>query len=367
MQNILFVCNTYYQLIMAINMRITLFKNDKATLLLSNHSKNADVIVQNLKKLQVFDKTEYIKTKNIDYGNRNKLNNLYDYLKLIFGKNKEIKDLVSDRKYNKFLYFNQNLSSNLIFNILAQANKYIEACQFEEGILSYPNIEGNNLRDLKFGRTKLWCTLRRIFSKPVLIKSTKKVYCLYPDLYFGKLLVEKIPSIKTDSELTNILKKVFNVDIDKKSYKEKYIYFSSICDFEGGKPIGEFELIKNIAHLVGKDNLLIKIHPRDVRDIYKKEGLKIAQASSIPWEVIQLLYDFEDKVFLTATSSSVLMSAAITGKSTKAFYLYKLCNIKNNYIAENTVFSLEMYLKNFESNKIFSNIIIAKNIEEILH
>ena len=28
---------------------------------------------------------------------------------------------------------------------------------------------------------------------------------------------------------------------------------------------------------------------------------------------------------------------------------------------------LEMYLKNFESNKIFSNIIIAKNIEEILH
>ena len=47
MQNILFVCNTYYQLIMAINMRITLFKNDKVTLLLSNHSKNADVITQN--------------------------------------------------------------------------------------------------------------------------------------------------------------------------------------------------------------------------------------------------------------------------------------------------------------------------------
>ena len=92
-----------------------------------------------------------------------------------------------------------------------------------------------------------------------MIESTKKVYCLYPDLYFGKLLVEKIPAIKTDSELINILKKVFNVDIDKKSYKEKYIYFSSICDFEGGKPIGEFELIKNIAHLVGKDNLLIKI------------------------------------------------------------------------------------------------------------
>lgn len=367
MQNILFVCNTYYQLIMAINMRITLFKNDKVTLLLSNHSKNADVITQNLKNLQVFDKTEYIKTKDIDYGNKNKLNNLYDYLKLIFGKNKKIKDLVFDTKYNKFLYFNQNLSSNLIFNILVQSNKYIETYQFEEGILSYPNIKGNNLRDLKFGRTKLWCILRKIFSKPILIENTKKVFCLYPDLYFGKLAVEKIPVIKTDGELTNILKRVFNVDINKKYYQEKYIYFSSICDFEGGKPIGEFKLIKNIAQLVGKDNLLIKLHPRDVRDIYKKEGLKIAQASSIPWEVMQLLYDFEDKVFLTATSSSVLMSAAITGKSMKAFYLYKLCNIKNNYIAENTVFSLEMYLKNFESNKIFSNIIIAKNIEEILH
>lgn len=366
MQNILFVCNTYYQLIMAINMRLSLFQDDKVTVLVSDHSKDAGKIVENLKHLQIFDKTEYIKTKYIDYRNENKVDNLYDYLKLILRGNNDIKNLIFDRKYKKFFYFNQNLSSNLIFNILTQSNKYIEACQFEEGILSYPNIEGNNLRYLKFGRTKLWCILRKICSKPILIERTKKVFCLYPDLYFGKLLIEKIPAIKNNSELTNILKKVFNVDINEQSYQEKYIYFSSICDFEGGQPIGELELIKNIAQIVGKDNLLIKVHPRDVRDIYKKEGLKIAQVSSVPWEVIQLLYNFNDKIFLTATSSSVLMGAAITGKDTKAFYLYKICNIKDNYIAKSTVASLEMYFNKFKSKNIFSNIIIAKNIEEIL-
>ena len=174
--------------------------------------------------------------------------------------------------------------------------------------------------------------------------------------------------MQNNSYIKSILATIFDVkNNNKSSYNEKYIYFSSICDFEGGEAIGELKLIRKIANIVGKDNLLIKIHPRDVRDVYKKEGLKIDKSSSVPWEVIQLLYDFKDKVFLTATSSSVLMSNAITGKHIKSFYLYPACSIKNNYIATKVVNALEVYFNQFANKEIFENITVTDNLNDILN
>ena len=167
-----YVCNTYYQLIMAIDMRLTLFKNDKVTLLLSDHSSNADKISERLIELHVFDKVGYVKTKSIDYCSESKIDKFMDYLKIIFNNN--ILQILTNEKFDKLFYFNQNLSSNLIFNSVVKNNSYIEVCQFEEGILSYPNIGNNKLKNLRFGRTKLLCVLRKIFLESNIIEKLEK-------------------------------------------------------------------------------------------------------------------------------------------------------------------------------------------------
>lgn len=74
-----------------------------------------------------------------------------------------------------------------------------------------------------------------------------------------------------------------------------------------------------VANLVGKDNLLIKIHPRDLRTIYSDNGFNVDKNSLIPWEAIQLSSDFSDKVFLTINSGSVLSGSTMSEKPVKTF------------------------------------------------
>ena len=60
MKRILLVSNTYYQLIMAIQMRYTIFTEDEIVLMLSDHSKGTKVICEEIKKLNVFHQVKSI-------------------------------------------------------------------------------------------------------------------------------------------------------------------------------------------------------------------------------------------------------------------------------------------------------------------
>ena len=46
----LIIANTYYQVIFAMQMRNTIFKRDDVDLIITDHSKNADVVCENIKK-----------------------------------------------------------------------------------------------------------------------------------------------------------------------------------------------------------------------------------------------------------------------------------------------------------------------------
>ncbi|HGT1350754.1 TPA: hypothetical protein ACMUTV_003105, partial [Enterococcus faecium] len=122
-----------------------------------------------------------------------------------------------------------------------------------------------------------------------------------------------IPLVTAGSRTALQLSDIFNPMID--IYKEKkYIFFTSVYDFEGGEPVGEYELVCKIADLVGKDNLIVKTHPRDVRTIYKDNGFIEDKNSSIPWEAIQLSGDFNDKIFMTINSGSVISGSTMSAK-----------------------------------------------------
>ena len=149
-------------------------------------------------------------------------------------------------------------------------------------------------------------------------------------------------------------------------YPQKYIYFAGTLDFEGGKPIGEFELVQKIAKQVGKENLLVKVHPRDTRSVYAEEGLLVDKNSSKPWEIIQMLGDFSNKVFLTATSGSVLAGNFLTTNPVPTFYMYKCCDTDKNISALKNVNNIELLLHEKSMQKIFCGIKIATDIKDIV-
>ena len=65
------ICNTYFQLIAAIQLKLTLFINDIVTVVLTDHSKNAYAYFENLKKLNVFDFAYFLNCRNEDYDKSN--------------------------------------------------------------------------------------------------------------------------------------------------------------------------------------------------------------------------------------------------------------------------------------------------------
>ena len=114
------------------------------------------------------------------------------------------------------------------------------------------------------------------------------------------------------------------------NYDKKYIYFASMIDSEILKKDGEFAILRDIAEVVGKDNLIVKLHPREEnRQRYADLGVTIDTNSDIPFEIIQLVRDFSDNVFITCLSGSVLNFASILPERTRTYFTYGMLPEKN--------------------------------------
>lgn len=365
MKKILGVCNTYYQLITMIQLKCTLFRNDYVAVLVSDHSKNTRQIVQNLKASNCFEAVEFIETKSLDYGGHGMIKKIVGIFSALKGKPGCNIRLLDKIVFDEFMYFNNGLSTSAIGERLCRINNRLVCSQYEESILSYDiAAKHGNFRELS-KRMKVVYILQTITGKRRVSDLCQKFCCYYPEYYHGKCSTVKIPLLNENEEFKKIISKVFQLDKSSFEYKQKYIFFSSVGDFEGGHPIGEVNLAKRIAGLVGKENLLLKLHPRDNTGTFEKAGFNIDKNSDIPWEAIQLNYDFGNHVFLTATSTSVLTINLLLEKHPKVYFLYPLCDIAGNNAVKPSVEALEKIFH--EDNGFpFSGIYLSERLSDIL-
>lgn len=353
--------NTYYQLIFAVQLKTTLFKDDEIVLLVSDHSAHADLVTENIKKLHFFEEVYYISTLGTG-DNRTNIQKIKDFLQITFGKRnryysyiKEIKNLCFD----EILVFNYNISTYGLYALLAQHNRQIKVSRFEEGVLSY------NTGVIQTKRRRLIDRLRKIQGKSSITSALDHFYCFYPELYLGELDAVAVPQIKRQKELVDTLQTAFALDRTTLSYKERYIFFTSVYDFEGGDPIGEYDLVCRIAEIVGKEDLLVKVHPRDRRTLYVDNGFKVDGNSFVPWEVIQLSLDIRDKVFITAISGSVLAGSLMLEDMVETYYMYRCCDLSGNVSAIEAVRNIEALLGEQTMRESFRMVKVARRLEDI--
>lgn len=362
MKRILIIANTYYQLIMATQMRNTILKKEEVVLLLSDHSNNAERVCERLQKCNYFSEVYYIRTKDL-FKNRNFINRIIDLFSLSFGTNNRYGFCLNEIKklhFDEMIFFNYSLQIYGMFSILYRVNKKIILSVYEESLFSYSTQLKENP-----GR-KIIRIFRHIVNKKDVFDVLKNFYCFYPELYKGKLHAVPVQKIQKEGDCADILRKVFELDKAELEYPEKYIYFASVGDSEGGKPIGEFRVLNGIAQLIGKDNLLVKVHPRDDTEKYRSKGFKVDKNSSIPWEPIQLSSDFSQHVFLTAISTGPLTITLLQKKTPKVFYLYKMCDLSGNTPAKSAMEKLSfLFNSGFMEGKT-ADIRIAENLEDIL-
>lgn len=353
----LFIIDTYYQLILVIQMKTTLFRNDHFTVLISDHSKNTKMISNIIDEKKVFEECYFIKTM----GNDEKNTKLKDCLSIgLLSSNRYgyILEEIEDCHFDEICCFYVGMEIEALYSILYSLNRNIILSRFEEGLFSY------EMGYYSSKKGKLISGLRKMRRCKSLEEAMTNFYCYYPSLYNGILMPIGVPLIHMNSETADIIREVFQPDISK--YSQKYIFFTSVYDFEGGEPVGEFELVNKIADLVGKENLLVKTHPRDIRTIYQDNGFNVDKNSSIPWEAIQLSGDFSDKVFMTINSGSVLSGSTMSETPVRTYYMYKLCDISGNPSCQKNAVDIENLLNNEKMKGILKSVHIAEKLEDIL-
>lgn len=363
MNRVITICNTYFQLICMIQIRLTLLKDSQVTLVLSDHSINAEEIYRNIKKEKVFDEVVYWKSKSIDYAKKKNFNTLKIIINGVAGL-KSCVDLKNEI-YDLFMFYNYGISESVLFSQLYQKNKKIVCARFEEGISSYNHKINMPNNDIMPHRLKMIAWLRHLFKKPELYDCTDSFYCYYPELYKGNLKVVRIPLVSKDNrKLKIIIRNIFDIKDEDLIYPQKYIFFGSVADIEGEEPIGESELVIKIAEKVGKRNILIKTHPRDDASVYNTAGLCVDRNSSKPWEAIQLCKDFSGYVFVSTVSSSVLTGNMVVDNPAKVYFMYKLCECDKNSVAKNAIKAIEIVLN--ECRDRLDYITVADNLSNIL-
>lgn len=340
----LFFCNTNYQLIVAMQIVISL-RND-SSIIVTNEIKNCEEIIFNLKETGLFERVAYLDVKS-------EYNSVELIRQCVFGyAPEEIKDCVFD----EFVGFNFDIPSHIVFAFFYSKNRNIVVRKMEEGLMSL-NTPESSCRVIEVSTQ-----IRRVLHKRNLRHSVSGVYCFSTKVNKSGIPSIQIPMINKKSKIKDYLNTVFCKN-RVFEYKEKYIFLSCIYDVEGGEAIGEFELAKKIADRVGKNNLLIKVHPRDDKEKYIDSGLKVDENSSVPFEVIQINNDFSDKILITTLSGSILNFNSVLEKVPIAYYGYKLCKLEGNTLASHYKSIIEQYVNATDLG--LRNIKILESIEEL--
>ena len=125
--------------------------------------------------------------------------------------------------------------------------------------------------------------------------------------------------------------------------QEKYIFFEQCFNDDGGV-VNDIEIIDHIAELVGKENIIIRLHPRSRVDRFSVFGYNVVQPSGALWEATLLKNNFENKVFITIDSTAIFSSNKLLESNQKIIILDKLIwgDYKNKKNKKNSTYLSEM-------------------------
>lgn len=356
----LIICNTNYQILNAIQLKLTLLKDNYVSVWISDHIKNAKTLCENINNINLFQNVQYLKSYN-QVKKQNIIGSFIQIMKLGCGYTSISNNNICN--INKIITYNFDVSYYNIVNAIEKYKMNIEWSKMDEGIFSY-----NTDFYMKGLRPSCIKVLRRLRGKKDVLKDFNEFYCSIPLLktIHSEWKTIIIPSISFNKEeMQNVLSYVYNYD--KKDLKEKYIFFASSSDIDGNS-FGETNIILKIAELVGKDNFIVKCHPRDNRNIFENYGIKVFKENNIPWEVIQIINDYSDKVFLTVTSGAFITVESWLPTKNKFLLLYP--EIKKFPLSyEEYINRIDNMIENLHKNKLVKNVLKTdiNGLSEILN
>lgn len=365
-KKVLFGTDSYFQLMTAINLRTTVYKNWDADIIVYGSVPSADKIVEKLKEAKVFGNVYLAKTSLTRCGKKytkmEKLPKYFVYLcSLVFPLN-VLKNAIGEKlksAYDEFVLNSYGALPETIFNVCYRNNHEIKIKRIEDGFVSYFTEFGSK-------KGKVRQALEHIAELLCGIKNLKDFingyYFVEPELVIANFPYPVIRSPKfrrENKDLVRVLNHVFGYDESLKFDKKIYLFEDGSLFFMNSDE--EVDIVKELKNVVDSSKFIVKMHPRRKVNRFVDLGVDVMAKSNIPWEVIQLNNHFNNCIFMTVASSVAFSSDIYFGDRCHKILLFDCLKTPPALINENFKKYLELYKKKFGTESLH----IPANYEEL--
>jgi len=249
--------------------------------------------------------------------------------------------------------------------ILKHEGKCTNYIAYMESVFTYTLLRQNEIQPIFSQRDKVIRFGRKCLNKWIFDPYMGDVFIQYPgmaDEIDGRYLHQLPVLSEADIDYLRTVQEVFSTP--KFSKLPKYIFMASSLEFDGFGT-GETDLIIRIAEIVGKENLIVKLHPRDNRGVIEKAGIRVMESSNVCWEAIQLTNDFSENVFLTVASASIVNAILFSEQEVKAYYLFPLIKKMSRGFMQYCMDSVNKTIQTAHDNGIAKDIAVLDSFEAL--
>lgn len=309
MKKVIMVTNTIYQMIVAVQLKLTVLKDMAVDLVITDNSVDTEKYVESGKQSGLFEDIFYLKTR--EYCKRQGKYEKKDFiseLKFSMSRFYEVRKRLKSRKRYDYL-FTSNLDDfeMALYDTLRLRNKHIKLYLFEDGIATYKAADkliGSRDRDVREGE---YHKIYAVSNYGQALNRISGVFVFNPALLDWSRDIKKysIPKIsKSDKEIIGLLNAIFGYKSGCNHFENKKVIFFEESFYGDGYHVNDVELVKVIEECVGKEQMLIKLHPRN--PVNRFEGYETFEQSNMPWEILYLNNDFSNMILVAISSSCVI-------------------------------------------------------------
>jgi len=348
----LILCNSVYQVFTALNLKLNMLDSETVDIMITDIIPEHAKLAKRLENSGLFEmvyavnskfisRQQYKMTRSTVYGYRT-------FPKVILKQ----AGAVPVYKYHDFYFSNYDHFSSFLYLQLHRMNKSLNVSVFEDGgssyIMTYQDVN------------KVEKRLERFLGMRPLGSTDARLLLYEPDLYCRNDYdeVDALPKISlADQKFRDKVNYVFHID-DIVPIDEDYIFMeeSFVAD---GLENNDAEIIEECYKICGKDNFILKPHPRNPYNRFENSGVKILN-TNVPWEVYCHNQNLKDKIVLTVSSNTAISPHILYQEAPKSILLYKLLKGRtimtekpefNNYMLKaSNMFSKKLFIPdNFEN------------------
>jgi hypothetical protein len=361
MGKVLFVCNSVYQVLIASWINYKYYQNDECDIIISNHMNGHEEIANNLRTVSLFNNVYTANSKSYVYNSDRIYKNKFEHMYYLKFPKKELAHYIDfEGKYDILFIANYDTFASLLYNALCHNNKHIQLNYFDDGAATYSLVTKEYYESSNSPKNALKkFVFKNILNCKYIYNNVSNRYLVTPELVEWRpdnCNDIQIATINTnDDEFKKIINTIFDYSSLKDTYDEKYIFFEESFYAETGY-MEDVELVEEISNIVGKENMLIKIHPRNPENRFEKLGYKTNKNTAIPWEVILMNINCEDKILITISSTSILTPSSCFGKKIKSYSLIKCINNVPKVLQQGLAKSILNLYCSFDNIKMITKI-----------